>query len=86
MTLVLPAGNLPAGHVYWIQPVLVTTAGVRHWASATQFTPANSPPLERIPVALNFKTTPAQRTLNLKSKFEITVSLLQGRRCRLRDR
>jgi len=71
--LVLPSVNLPPGHAYWIQPVLVTTSGVKHWASATTFEPANSPPLERVPVNLTFKTTPAQRTLNLKSKFEVKV-------------
>ena len=71
--LVLPTPNLPQGHAYWIQPVVVTTSGVKHWASAMPFEPANSPPLERTPVNLTYKTTPSQRTVNLKSKFEILV-------------
>ena len=47
--LVVPTLSLPAGHVYWIQPTLMTHAGLQQWGPSTTLNPAGIAPLSRVP-------------------------------------
>jgi predicted Zn finger-like uncharacterized protein len=66
--------NLPAGHVYWIQPTLTTHAGLQKWAASTTYNPVGAAPLNRVPATLKFNTATSERGLKLAGKFEFQMS------------
>jgi hypothetical protein len=67
---------LPAGKVYWLQPILTTSTGSVHWAAAVPYKPSSNQPIERTPAKLAFKAPTAEhfRTLKLQSRSEISVT------------
>ena len=73
-TLDVPMPQLPAGHVYWVQPVL-TSANGTHW-SAAQPTAAEFAVLERKPANLTVNLEKhKERTAKVDSRFTTTESL-----------
>jgi uncharacterized protein (TIGR03067 family) len=74
-TAEVPLPPLPAGQVYYVQPLMVNTAGVVQWAAgqAVPFDPALV--LERKPAQLEFKppTGPIERTLRMSNNNTLTI-------------
>ena len=72
----IPLPSVPAGQVYWIQPVVVNGAGVTQWSPAVVREPA--PPLQRVAADLQMKLDqPGQRTLKMIN--EMRVTLMEGK-------
>jgi predicted Zn finger-like uncharacterized protein len=73
----IPLPPLPAGHVYWIQPVLVNGAGVTQWQPAS--TLAARIPLKRVPANLQMKLDPQGQERTVKLKNEMRINIYQGK-------
>jgi hypothetical protein len=77
LDVVLPTLALPAGQVYWLQPVFVNKSAVKQWGTASSYRPAGAPPLERVPANLTSNLAAGERSLKLSSKS--TLQLSKGR-------
>ncbi len=72
----IPLPPVPAGQVYWVQPVVVNGAGVTQWQQAAPCEAA--PPLQRIGADLQLKNQSGLRTLKIKDTRR--MMLQQGKR------
>jgi predicted Zn finger-like uncharacterized protein len=70
---------LPAGQVYWAQPVTTNATGGRQWAAARAIPFDPNSVLERKPANLTFKppAAPTERTLHIRSNRTLTVPNLE---------
>jgi S1-C subfamily serine protease len=68
--LIVPA-NIPAGHVIWVQPVVVNGSGETKWAAPVKFIP--SAPVDKEPALLVLKHYWGARPLVLSSSAKIKL-------------
>jgi S1-C subfamily serine protease len=71
--LKLPLDTLPASHVYYVQPVQLSTTGVKNWGRGVVFDPVESRPLDKEAAELKMKATVRDRDLKVSTRFEFKV-------------